>query len=50
MIGIDAFEDTRVILRVSAETIPGEGFSGARIIRKEVQKCFYKKVLRHHNQ
>ena len=40
MIGIDAFEDTRVILRVSAETIPGEGFSGARIIQKK-----YKNVL-----
>lgn len=24
-------------MRISAETIPGEGFAGARIIRKEVQ-------------
>ncbi|MBS6215229.1 MAG: mechanosensitive ion channel family protein, partial [Staphylococcus aureus] len=46
VIGIDAFEDTRVILRVSAETIPGEGFSGARIIRKEVQKMFLQEGIK----
>ncbi|MBR8919465.1 mechanosensitive ion channel family protein, partial [Staphylococcus aureus] len=37
---------TRVILRVSAETIPGEGFSGARIIRKEVQKMFLQEGIK----
>ncbi|MBR9442237.1 mechanosensitive ion channel family protein, partial [Staphylococcus aureus] len=41
-----AIEDTRVILRVSAETIPGEGFSGARIIRKEVQKMFLQEGIK----
>ncbi|WP_256084488.1 mechanosensitive ion channel family protein, partial [Staphylococcus aureus] len=46
VIGIEAFEDTRVILRVSAETIPGEGFSGARIIRKEVQKMFLQEGIK----
>ncbi|EPP68332.1 mechanosensitive ion channel protein MscS, partial [Staphylococcus epidermidis Scl22] len=33
--GIDAIESNKVTIRISAETIPGEGFSGARIIRKE---------------
>ena len=50
VIGIDAFEDTRVILRVSAETIPGEGFSGARIIRKEVQKMFLQEGIKRPQQ
>lgn len=36
--GIDAIENNKAIIRVSAETIPGEGASGARIIRKEAQK------------
>lgn len=46
VIGIDAIEDTRVILRISAETIPGEGFAGARIIRKEVQKMFLQEGIK----
>ena len=48
--GIDAIESNKVTIRISAETIPGEGFSGARIIRKEAQKCLDKKVFACHNQ
>jgi small-conductance mechanosensitive channel len=33
-------------IRISAETIPGEGFSGARIIRKEAQKMFRQEGIR----
>ncbi|EHJ07108.1 mechanosensitive ion channel family protein [Staphylococcus simiae] len=46
VLGIDAFEDTRITLRVSAETIPGEGASGARIIRKEAQKMFIQEGIK----
>lgn len=38
--GLDTFESNRVTFRISAETIPGEGASGARILRKEIQKLF----------
>ncbi len=33
-------------MRISAETIPGEGFAGARIIRKEVQKMFLQEGIK----
>lgn len=36
VIGIDVFEDIRVILRVLVEIILGEGFFGVCIICKEV--------------
>ena len=42
--GIDALENNKATIRISAETIPGEGASGARIIRKEAQKCLFKKA------
>lgn len=44
--GIDAIESNKVTIRISAETIPGEGFSGARIIRKETQKMFRQEGIR----
>lgn len=44
--GIDAIESNKVTIRISAETIPGEGFSGARIIRKEAQKMFRQEGIR----
>ena len=49
VLGIDGLDETKVIIRISAETIPGEGASGSRILRKEIQKCLYKKVLNCHN-
>ncbi len=49
VIGIDAFEDTRVILGFQQKQYQVK-VSLVRIIRKEVQKMFYKKVSRHHNQ
>ncbi|BBD91063.1 MULTISPECIES: mechanosensitive ion channel family protein [Staphylococcus] len=44
--GIDAIENNKAIIRVSAETIPGEGASGARIIRKEAQRMFVQEGIR----
>ena len=41
MIGIDAFEDTRVILRVPAETIPVKVSLVRVLFVKEVQKMFF---------
>ena len=38
--GIDALENNKATIRISAETIPGEGASGARIIRKEAQNVY----------
>ena len=49
VLGIDGLDETKVIIRISAETIPGEGASGSRILRKEIKKCLYKKVLNCHN-
>ena len=45
VLGIDAIENNKVTFRISAETIPGEGAAGARILRKEIQNCLSKKVL-----
>jgi small-conductance mechanosensitive channel len=39
-IGVDSFTRDELILRISAETIPGEGASGARILRREIQHFF----------
>ena len=47
--GIDALENNKATIRISAETIPGEGASGARIIRKEAQKCLFKKAYACYN-
>ena len=44
--GIDALENNKATIRISAETIPGEGASGARIIRKEAQKMFIQEGIR----
>lgn len=44
--GIDSFEENKILLRISAETIPGEGASGARIIRKEVQSMFLQEGIK----
>lgn len=41
--GIDALENNKATIRISAETIPGEGASGARIIRKK-HKMFIQKA------
>ncbi|RIO77215.1 mechanosensitive ion channel family protein, partial [Staphylococcus haemolyticus] len=38
--GIDSLDETKVTFRISAETIPGEGASGSRILRKELQRVF----------
>lgn len=39
-VGVDSITRDEVLIRISAETIPGEGFSGARILRKEIQQFF----------
>lgn len=39
-IGVDSFTRDELILRISAETIPGEGASGERILRREIQHFF----------
>lgn len=41
--GIDSIDNNKVTIRISAETIPGEGAAGGRIIRKEVQRLFVRK-------
>ena len=43
--GIDALENNKATIRISAETIPGEGASGARIIRKK-HKMFIQEGIR----
>ncbi|ALM55924.1 mechanosensitive ion channel family protein [Staphylococcus equorum] len=40
VIGINSITRDEITLWISAETIPGEGFSGARILRKEILKLF----------
>lgn len=42
VIGINSITRDEITLWISAETIPGEGFSGARILRKEILKLFKK--------
>ncbi|WP_105965587.1 mechanosensitive ion channel family protein [Staphylococcus chromogenes] len=37
VLGVDAIESYQVMLRVSAETSPGENFMGARILRREIK-------------
>ncbi|MBF7018066.1 mechanosensitive ion channel family protein [Staphylococcus durrellii] len=44
-IGVDEFTRDELILRISAETIPGEGASGARILRREIQHFFNAKGI-----
>ncbi|MDG0842157.1 mechanosensitive ion channel family protein [Staphylococcus equorum] len=40
VVGINSITRDEITLWISAETIPGEGFSGARILRKEILKVF----------
>lgn len=42
VVGINSITRDEITLWISAETIPGEGFSGARILRKEILKLFKK--------
>ncbi|MGE8023990.1 mechanosensitive ion channel family protein [Staphylococcus pasteuri] len=44
--GIDSIDNNKVTIRISAETIPGEGASGGRIIRKEVQRLFVRENIK----
>ncbi|MBL3398707.1 mechanosensitive ion channel family protein [Staphylococcus pasteuri] len=44
--GIDSIDNNKVTIRISAETIPGEGASGERIIRKEVQRLFVRENIK----
>ena len=46
VLGIDGLDETKVIIRISAETIPGEGASGSRILRKEIQKMFVQEGIK----
>ena len=45
-VGVDSITRDEVLIRISAETIPGEGFSGARILRKEIQQFFKLKGIK----
>ena len=47
VVGINSISRDEIVLSVSAETIPGEGASGARILRKEILKLFKQKRLKH---
>ncbi len=40
VIGINSITRDEIMLSISAETIPGEGAAGARILRKEILKLF----------
>ncbi|PTK95431.1 mechanosensitive ion channel family protein [Staphylococcus gallinarum] len=40
VVGINSITRDEIVLSISAETVPGEGFSGARILRKEIHKLF----------
>ncbi|WP_154872616.1 mechanosensitive ion channel family protein [Staphylococcus pasteuri] len=44
--GIDSIDNNKVTIRIYAETIPGEGASGGRIIRKEVQRLFVRENIK----
>ena len=44
--GIDSLDETTVTFRISAETIPGEGVSGSRILRKEIQRVFVQEGIK----
>lgn len=44
--GIDSIDNNKVTIRISAETIPGEGEAGGRIIRKEVQRLFVRENIK----
>ena len=44
--GIDSLDETKVTFRISAETIPGEGASGSRILRKEIQRVFVQEGIK----
>ena len=43
--GIDSLDETKVTFRIS-ETIPGEGASGSRILRKEIQRVFVQEGIK----
>lgn len=44
--GIDSLDETKVTFRIYAETIPGEGASGSRILRKEIQRVFVQEGIK----
>ncbi|MEN3090548.1 MAG: mechanosensitive ion channel family protein [Staphylococcus pseudoxylosus] len=46
VVGINSITNNEIVLRISAETIPGEGFTGARILRKEILKLFKLKEIK----
>lgn len=46
VVGVNSITNNEIVLRISAETIPGEGFTGARILRKEILKLFKIKEIK----
>lgn len=46
VVGINSISRDEIVLSVSAETITGEGASGARILRKEILKLFKQKEIK----
>ncbi|PTI49759.1 mechanosensitive ion channel protein MscS [Staphylococcus xylosus] len=46
VVGVNSITNNEIVLRISAETIPGEGFTGARILRKEILKLFKLKEIK----
>lgn len=46
VVGVNSITNNEIVLSVSAETIPGEGASGGRILRKEILKLFKFKEIK----
>jgi small-conductance mechanosensitive channel len=46
VVGVNSITNNEIVLSVSAETIPGEGASGGRILRKEILKLFKLKEIK----
>lgn len=46
VVGVNSITNNEIVLRISAETIPGEGFTGACILRKEILKLFKLKEIK----
>ncbi|MCE5090762.1 mechanosensitive ion channel family protein [Staphylococcus devriesei] len=44
--GIESLDETKVTFRISAETIPGEGASGSRILLREIQRVFVQEGIK----
>ncbi|EKU48180.1 mechanosensitive ion channel family protein [Staphylococcus massiliensis] len=46
VLGVERVTSLEIVIKITAETIPGEGFAGARILRREIKEFFQREGIK----